>query len=126
MDNSDISPTQGNAPVPTVPLPEYRGNKYDLYAMVAGTLGGTALAMCASANVILYCLPVVPLVLGLIALKNARTSVDPQRTRNLAWLGIAGGGLGTLLTLCLLAFIAIYIAILFVGFIAMMQSVQRH
>ncbi|MGE5140245.1 MAG: hypothetical protein ACM3JD_12340, partial [Rudaea sp.] len=95
---------------PPLVTQEYRGNQYDVYSLIAGTLGGATLAMCVSGNLLLYCLPVAPLVLGIIALRRAPTSVDPQRTRNLAWIGIAGGGLGTLLTLCMLMFLVAYFA----------------
>ena len=46
--------------------------------------------MCLSFNMALYCLPLVPLVLGIIALRSAKESINPNRTRNLAWIGIAG------------------------------------
>jgi hypothetical protein len=110
----------------TIPSQDYRGNKYDLYALVAGTLGGTVIAMCASGNLLWYCLPIAPLVLGIVALRNYRTSLDPQRTRNLAWLGIAGGGLGTLLLVCIIVFFALYFsAIIAVIIASISQSAPR-
>ena len=63
-----------------VPAPEkkYAGNDYDLYAVVAGTLGGSTLLMCISFNMALYCLPLVPFILGIVALRKASASVDPK------------------------------------------------
>jgi hypothetical protein len=108
------------------PLQDYHGNKYDLYALVAGTLGGTVIAMCASGNLLWYCLPIAPLVLGIIAMRNARTSLDPLRTRNLAWIGIAGGGLGTLLLICMFAFFALYFSFIIAALVVAFQSAPRH
>ncbi len=96
-----------NVPPPLV-TEQYRGNQYDVYSLLAATLGGTVLLFCLSAGYGIYCLPIVPLVLGIIALRKAHTSVDPQRTRNLALVGIAGGGLGTLLALCMIMFFVLY------------------
>ncbi len=91
----------------------YQGNKYDVYSLIAATLGGSTLLMCLTSNAALYCLPIVPLVLGIIALRKSHTAIDPQRTRNLAWLGIAGGGIGTLFALCMLMFLLMYCVFIF-------------
>ena len=98
-----------------VPAPEkkYTGNDYDLYAIIAGTLGGSTLLMCMSFNMALYCLPLVPFILGIIALRQANKSVDPQRSRNLAWLGIAGGGAGILFLLAMIALMFLYFVFIF-------------
>ena len=82
---NSLQPSSG-----ATPQQKYSGNNYDVYALVAGALGGSSLLMCISFNMALYCLPFVPLVLGIIALRKAKESVDPNRTRNLAWVGIAG------------------------------------
>ncbi|MDE3088570.1 MAG: hypothetical protein KGJ80_04210 [Chloroflexota bacterium] len=103
----------------------YSGNDYDVYALVAGTLGGSSLLMCVSFNTALYCLPVIPLILGIIALRKASQSVDPNRTRKLAWLGIAGGGLGTLFVLVLIAIFVLYFAFIFAVIASSIQSGSR-
>ena len=111
-----------------VPAPEkkYSGNDYDLYAVVAGTLGGSTLLMCMSFNMALYCLPIVPLILGIIALRKASASVDPQRTRNLAWLGIAGGGMGMLFLLAMIVLMVGYLLFFIAMFgIAIQAAPQR-
>ncbi len=113
-----------NAPPPLV-TEQYRGNQYDIYSLLGATLGGTVLALCFSANFAFYCLPIVPLVLGIIALRNAHASVDPQRTRNLAWVGIAGGGLGTLLTICMIMFFVLYFGFIFLAITSGLPSVPR-
>ena len=95
------------------PEVKYSGNNNDLFAIVAATLGGSSLLMCMSFNSAFYCLPLVPFILGIVALRNANTSVDPQRTRNLAWLGIAGGGAGILFLLAMIALMALYFIFIF-------------
>jgi hypothetical protein len=54
-----------------------------------------------------YCLPLLPLVLGLIGLLSARQSVEEERTRLWSWLGIAAGGF---LVLLAIAGVVLYIA----------------
>ncbi len=100
-------------PSPPLPLKEYQGNQYDLYSLLAGVLGGSTLLMCISGGMAYYCLPIVPLILGIIALRRAKTAADPQRTRTLAWVGIAGGGLGTLFLLLMLVLLVLYFAFIF-------------
>lgn len=109
----------------TAPKEKYSGNRYDLYALVAGTLGGSSLLMCLSFNMALYCLPIVPLALGIIALRKSSQSVDPNRARNLAWVGIAGGGLGTLFTLAIIAFFVLYMVFIFAMIANFSQSIPR-
>ncbi len=119
-------PSSLNASVPPPLVTEqYRGNQYDIYSLLAGTLGGTVLLLCFSANMGFYCLPIIPLVLGIIAYRNAHTSVDPQRTRNLALVGIAGGGLGTLLALCMIVFFVLYLSFIFTMIMAGLSTVPR-
>lgn len=117
-----------NNPSPSsnlVPQQKYSGNDYDVYALVAGTLGGSTLLMCMTYNMALYCLPILPLVLGIITLRNAHLSVDQRRTRNLAWLGIIGGGLGTFLTLAFIALFILYCAFIVVFMNMIPPSPQR-
>ncbi len=123
--NTEVPPSSVKDAQPPLVAEQYRGNQYDVYSMLAATLGGTVLALCFSANVGFYCLPIVPLVLGIIAYRNARTSVDPQRTRNLALLGIAGGGLGTLLAICMIMFLVLYFGFIFLAIGGGIFSVPR-
>ncbi len=106
-------------------MKEYRGNQYDLYSLLAGTLGGATLLMCVSGGMAYYCLPIVPLVLGIIALRKAGTAADPGRTRTLAWLGIAGGGIGTLLLILMAVLLIVYFAFIFTMISAGIQSGGR-
>jgi hypothetical protein len=111
--------------IESVPEKKYSGNDYDLYAVIAGTLGGSTLLMCMSFNMALYCLPIVPLVLGIIALRRANSSVDPGRTRNLALLGIAGGGMGILFLLAMIVLMIVYLCFIFAMFGLFAQSGLR-
>jgi len=111
--------------IETKPETKYSGNDNDLFGVVAATLGGSTLLMCMSFNMALYCLPLVPFILGIIALRKASTSVNPQRTRNLAWLGIAGGGAGILFLLAMMAFMLLYFVFFLAMFGTIFQSIPR-
>ena len=75
------------------PQVTFLGNSYDLTAVVAVTAGAMVAVPCLTCNMGSYCLPLVPIVLGLVGLISAKDSVDPERTRLLSWLGIGGGAL---------------------------------
>lgn len=87
----------------------YLGNEQDLWAAAAAMAGVAALlTMCGGA----YCLPVIALILGILALNSTRQSLNPDRTRTLGWIGL---GLSSLSLLPLLLFFCIFIFTLTVG-----------
>ena len=100
-----VSETGGRAR----PQVTFMGNSYDLTAVVAVVTGGVIAFSCLTCNLGYYCLPVVPVVLGLVGLLSAEDSVDPSRTRLLSWLGVGGGGIVLLLMVLAL--------VLYLGFI---------
>ena len=100
-----VSETGGRAR----PQVTFMGNSYDLTAVVAVVTGGVIAFSCLTCNLGFYCLPVVPVVLGLVGLLSAEDSVDPSRTRLLSWLGVGGGGIVLLLMVLAL--------VLYLGFI---------
>jgi hypothetical protein len=91
----------------TAPEATFKGNTYDLAALGALASGVVVLFSCLTCNMGFYCLPLLPLVLGLIGLLGARQSVEGERTRLWSWLGIAAGGFIVLLTI---AGVVLYIA----------------
>jgi hypothetical protein len=97
-----------------IPTPEpvvtFRGNNYDLLAVVGVTIGAVILFSCVTCNFGFYCLPFLPIVAGAVGLASAKDSVDPERTRLLSWLSIGSGGIILLLILL--------IVIAYVGFFA--------
>ncbi len=99
--------TASETPRPTPPETTFKGNSYDLAALGALTSGVIVLFSCVTCGMGLYCLPIVPLVLGLIGLLSARQAVEEERTRLWSWLGIAAGGFILLLTV---AGVVLYIA----------------
>jgi len=109
-----VSDTQPTQEPPTRRTVTFMGNTYDLAALVALTTGVVVLLLCLSCGWALYCLPVVPIIAGVIALVSAQRAVAPERTRLHAWLGIGGGGVGLLIMitglLLYLAFMALYVA----------------
>ena len=99
----------------TAPEATFRGNTYDLTALGALTSGVLVLFSCLTCGFGFYCLPLVPLVLGLIGLLSARQSVEEERTRLWSWLGIAAGGFMLLL---IVAGAVLYIAFIVLAVIA--------
>jgi len=91
------------------PQVTFMGNAYDLTSVLAVVTGVLALVSCLSCGWAFYCLPVLPLILGVIGLLAAKQSVDAERTRLLSWLGIGGGGIGLII---LLLGIVAYVAFL--------------
>jgi hypothetical protein len=88
------------------PTVTFQGNNYDLMSVVGITIGGVVLLSCATCNFGFYCLPFVPIGLGVIGLAMAKESVDPDRTRLLSWLSV---GSGAVILALLVAGIALYI-----------------
>ncbi len=105
LDEPTVAESNGSKPVVT-----FRGNSYDLTAVVAVTIGGVILLTCATCNLGWYCLPFVPIILGLIALIAAKDSVDPERTKLLSWIGI---GSGAAIILLLVIFFVAYLGFIF-------------
>ena len=87
----------------------FMGNTYDLVALVALLTGALVLFILLTCGVGTYCLPLVPIVAGIIALASASQAADPERTRRYSWLGIGAGGLAVLL---IAGVIALYVGLL--------------
>jgi len=121
-DNPTVTPDSVDVPVPgeeTEQSPSaavtFQGNNYDLMGVVGVTIGGIMLLSCATLNMGFYCLPLVPVILGIVGLLSADESVDPARTRLLSWISLGAGGI---IILAIIAFILLYLAIIGVAFMA--------
>ena len=79
------------------PQVTFVGNKYDLIALVAVVTALVLMFMCLTCNMGYFCLPVIPLVLGIIGLVTAKSSLDAERTRLFSWIGVGVGGITLLL-----------------------------
>jgi hypothetical protein len=97
------------------PRVTFRGNSYDLVSLVSLATGGLILFTCLTCNLGYYCMPIIPMALGLVGVLSAHQAVDARRTRLWSWLGIAAGGLMLLLILIVVA--------LYVGFIVLLIAV---
>jgi hypothetical protein len=102
-------------PRPAAPEVTFRGNTYDLAALGALASGALVLFSCLTCNLGFYCLPLVPIVLGLIGVLAARQSVNEQRTRVWSWLGIAAGAF---IVLLVVAGIVLYVAFIVLAVVA--------
>ena len=101
------------------PVITFRGNNYDLMSVVGATLAGGTLFACGTCGFGFYCLPFVPLILGIVGLFSLKESVDPSRTQLLSWFSV---GVGTVFVLLILAGIVLYI--LYFGFIFTMIAAE--
>ena len=93
----------------TKPAITFRGNSYDLASVVGLTIGAMVLLSCLTCNVAYYCLPVVPVILGIIGLVAAKDSVDPDRTKLLSWLSL---GSGAIILLLIFLFVVAYVGLI--------------
>jgi small-conductance mechanosensitive channel len=98
------------------PVVTFRGNSYDLTAVVAVTVAGVILLTCATCNFGFYCLPLVPIILGIIGLVSAKDSIDPERTKLLSWISV---GTGAVIVVLVFLAVAAYI-----GFIIFAVAAQ--
>lgn len=69
----------------------FMGNTYDLAALGALGSGALVLFSCLTCNLGYYCLPFIPLLLGLVGIVSAREAVNKERTQLWSWLGIGAG-----------------------------------
>ncbi len=69
----------------------FMGNTYDLAALGALGTGALVLFSCLTCNMGYYCLPFIPLLLGLVGVVSAREAVNKERTQLWSWLGIGAG-----------------------------------
>jgi hypothetical protein len=97
------------AEVGSSPVITFQGNSYDLASVIGVTVGAMVLFSCITCNLGFYCLPFVPIILGIIGLVAAKDSVDPQRTKLLSWLSV---GSGAVILLLIFLFVALYIGII--------------
>lgn len=101
-------------PAPTSkPVVTFRGNNYDLMSVVGATLAGGTLFACGTCGMGFYCLPFIPLILGIVGLFSLKESVDPDRTKMLSWASIAVGALFVLLILAGIMFYILYFGFIF-------------
>ncbi len=99
----ELGAEQASPETTSKPTITFQGNSYDLASVVGVTIGGVTLLTCATCNLGYYCLPVIPIILGIIGLVSVKDSVDPERTRLLSWLSLGSGALIILLILLVVA-----------------------
>jgi len=81
------------------------GNAYDLTALGALASGGLLLFLCLTCNMGFYCLPFLPLILGVIGIVGAKRAVDRKQSQTMAWVGL---GSGLLVILMMIAGVILY------------------
>ena len=112
--NQQIPSSTQPPTMPSVPHPTFIGNTNDMVAVVGAVTAGIAGLCCITGGYGIYCLPIVPIVLGIAALINASQSVDPERTRRWGWVSLGvGGGVLVLLIVCGILFVLAYGALIY-------------
>lgn len=81
----------------------YQGTSADVGALIAAVAGVLALASCAGFG---WLVPLVALLAGAAAWLQSGRAVDPRRTRWLAGVGVAGGGVLVLVVAAMIFAIA--------------------
>lgn len=118
-DETDFStsPAEPEIPTPSVdltgsppPAEIYQGNSYDIAALAGAISGGLVLLSCGTLGLGTYCLPLLPLILGVIGLVTAKDAVNPDRTRLLSWISI---GIGGAIFLLIILLVLVYAGIIF-------------
>ena len=109
-DQTQVAPPASST---QTPAPTFVGNSNDVLAIVAATLAGVTVFGCLTMNYGFYCLPIVTLIVGAVALVNAKSSVQPDRTRRWGWIGLGTGGVLLLMMvavmlLCILFYVAMF------------------
>ena len=87
----------------------YKGNGIDLTALAALASAALVAGTCMTCNMGFYCLPFLSIILGIVGLVAADSSVNKTRTRLFSWIGI---GTGAALVLLIALFVVGYIAFL--------------
>ncbi len=100
--------------MPALPPKLYQGNGWDITALLATATGVLAILSCGSFGFMVYCLPVLPLILGIVAVVAARRAAEPRRSRVLGWIGLGSGALTTVL---LIALALVWVVAMVVSFV---------
>jgi hypothetical protein len=85
-------------------------------AIIAATMAGMTGLCCLTWGYGIYCLPVIGLVVGAIAVLNASASVNPNRTRRWGWISLGISGV-------VLAVTFVAVSILVIGYGAMLMAI---
>lgn len=81
--------------------PIYQGNNQDLQAFIAMLLGVFTIAGCCGGT---YCFPFLAVLLGILAIVNAKEAYDPSRTRQQGMIALITGGFFTLVIMGCIVF----------------------
>ncbi len=127
-EKSYVQPTEQPLPSQALsgpPAATFVGNFNDVLAIVAATTAVTSGFCCLTFGYGIYCLPLVSLLLGVIALVNAKESIDPERTRRWGWISAGTGGAILLVMIVLAACFTILYAAIIVGALTNPPSPSR-
>ncbi len=127
--SSSTNETQVASPAPQTqaPAPTFVGNFNDVLAIVAATLAGVTAFGCLTMFYGLYCLPAITLVVGVVALVNAKSSLQPDRTKRWGWISLGTGSVFLVIMVALvLLFVLFYVAMFAFVFSNMDLPLRRY
>lgn len=94
------------------PQVNFMGNTYDLLAVSGVVTSLILMFICLTCNMGFYCLPFIPLGLGLLGLLTAQDAVDAKRTQTLSWVNIGIAGAILLIgVICMVLYIGLMVFI---------------
>jgi len=99
-------PSEANPPLAT-----WHANGSDLTALAALSSGLLMVFTCLTCNLGFYCLPVLPVLLGVIGVAIASRAVNPRQSKLWSWIGL---GSGAVVILLIIAGVVLYFAFLLV------------
>jgi hypothetical protein len=102
-----IAPSEASVVRPPAQDVPYRGNSTDVGALVAAVAGIVALASCAG---LAWVIPLIALALGLVSWLQSKDAINARRTRWLAVIGMASGGVFGLVMVALFLLVFLFFA----------------
>ncbi len=116
MDNPPVvepaAPKREEVPIQPGP-PTFIGNSNDLIAVIAASTAAMSGLCCLTWGYGIYCLPLIGLILGAVAVLNAKASHNPGRTRQWGWISVGvNGGVLLVIFLLVLCFVLFYAALI--------------
>ncbi len=121
------APSRNSGPEPSggQPAPGFVGNSNDMMAVIAATIAAISGLCCLTLGYGFYCLPAVGVILGGLAIANARSSLNPARTRQWGWISVGVSGAILLIVIAAIACFALFYGALIIAAVSSSSSPQR-
>ncbi len=111
--NTNETHVAPSVPQPQVSVPTFVGNFNDVLAIVAATLAGVTVFGCLTMNYGFYCLPIVTVVVGAVAWVNAKSSVQPDRTKRWGLISLGTGSVFLVIMIAIMLLCILFYVVMF-------------